>query len=268
MGKSVTVSDPPGADDDLINTANLLTVLVVVPADRKAEFEAFYDGQAKDESVVPRSAKSLEKLGQDKDKALLYRVVLFAPQGTDVKGQEAAKALAAEKFKKACRDAKFAVRDYPFTAQWHEEQNKARHSAMANFRLEHFKLLEKGHTIFSDLFQLWVHVKILRVGMDCALRYGFCVGDGPKTMGVVLVAPDPNKLVLFQADMQKLFTDPSESKAQGQLNKGPKKYRGGCSSLCFLAFSATVIKCIGSQVKQLVLISKFVAIDLYRCLKQ
>lgn len=121
-----------------------------------------------------------------------------------------------------CRDAKFSVRDYPFTKQWHEEQNRERHAAMANFRLEHFKLLEKGHTIFSDMFQLWVHVKILRAGMDCVLRYGFCIDKGPKKIGVLLVAPNPAKMVQFHQDLASMWADTTEQAEQKKLNEGGK----------------------------------------------
>jgi hypothetical protein len=216
---TVNVNDSPSAEDDLINTSNLLSVLVVVPDDRQKEFKSFYEGRAQEENVVPRSEKQLLKVGQDKDKAWLYRVVLFAPQGTDEKGKEAARAQASDKFKKACRDVKFTVRDYPFTKQWHEDQNKERHTAMAKFRLEHFKLLEKGHSIFSDMFQLWVHVKILRAVLDCVLRYGFCVQKGVNKMPALLVAPDPPQMVQFHKDLAQTCGDQTE---KVKLNEGGK----------------------------------------------
>lgn len=95
---------------------------------------------------------------------------------------------------------------------------------MANFRLEHRKSLEKGHTIFSDMFQLWVHVKLLRAGLDCVLRYEYCVDKASaKKIRVLLVAPDPKQMLQFHKDLASTWADTTESAYQKKLNAGTTK---------------------------------------------
>jgi len=157
----VTEGAEPSADDDFIYTANITTVVVVVPTGLDNAFIEWHDGCVAVEKVVPNSARKLTGAGVDKDDASLYRVLVMKS------GQSA--------FTKACREAGqgWTVCDFVYRGRkGYEQLEKNRTDFKKDFEKSHERLLELGLTTWSDLLQCWTHLKLLRAAVEGNLRYG------------------------------------------------------------------------------------------------
>lgn len=142
--------------------------------------------------VIPRSAKKLD-IKADKDGLSLWRVVVyhkdFNKAGKD--GEfEARKEGPANAFTKACRDSKYIVRDYKFSPQIFAKSVAERELALGQFTISHVGLLKTGTKSFAALFDIWMHMKILRLAVEATLRYG-----SVDQCGAHLLCPNPAKIV-------------------------------------------------------------------------
>lgn len=193
----------PTETDDFIFTNSITTVLVAVHEKAVPEFLAFYEGNS-EEKVIPRSAKKLG-VAKDKDGFELWRVLCFKDS--------------AEKFKKACRENKFSVRDYPYTKAYYAQTIADREVANAGFFMAHRSLVEGGVRNFSDLFVSWVHVKVLRIIVEGSLRYGTEKSPGtdsfsPK-MSACILAPLANALPKARADLSQVLGTQGDKAMEG-----------------------------------------------------
>jgi len=182
----------PAATDDFIFTHSLATVLVCVPKGGEKEFESWYEGDIEKEKVIPQSHKRIN-VKADKDGVTLYRVVIYNAEGKEL-----------DNFKKSCRDNKYIVRDYPYSKDWFAASVAEREQANANFVLEHIRLLEVALSSYSDLFGIWVHLKLLRAGIECTLRNG--ISEGPRSnFEAFFVVPEASKLAKARADLAQIL---------------------------------------------------------------
>jgi len=149
----------PHQDDDFIYTKNITTVVVVVPSGADAAFVAWHDGCVEQEKVIPGSAKELKKAGKDKDGASLYRVLVMKS------GQTA--------FLKACREANWVTSDFVYKGQsGYAKLQQNRKDFEEAFKASQLQLLKNGLNYWSDVFQCWTHLKVLRAAVEGNLRYG------------------------------------------------------------------------------------------------
>jgi len=226
---TVKASTPPDVADDFIETNSLTSMICVVPQGGDEEFLNWYEsggaGVAKakraadiasgkvkaseeqckflknvedlnkdaadTDPVIPRSAKKLD-IKPDKDGFSLWRVVVyhkdFNKAGKD--GEcEARKEGPALAFTKACRDSKYIVRDYKFSPEIFAKSIAERELALGNFTTSHVGLLKTGTKSFAALFDIWMHMKILRLAVEATLRYG-----SVDQCGAHLLCPDPAKI--------------------------------------------------------------------------
>jgi len=142
--------------------------------------------------VIPRSAKKLD-IKPDKDGLSLWRVVVFHKDfnKADKHGEfEARKEGPANAFTKACRDSKYIVRDYKFSPQIFAKSIAERELALGNFTISHVGLLKTGTKSFAALFDIWMHLKIMRLAVEATLRYG-----SVDQCGAHLLCPNPAKIV-------------------------------------------------------------------------
>lgn len=142
--------------------------------------------------VIPRSAKKLN-IKEDKDGLSLWRVVVFHKDynKVDKHGEyEARKEGPANAFTKACRDSKYIVRDYKFSPQIFAKSIAERELALGNWTISHVGLLKTGTKSFAALFDIWMHMKILRLAVEATLRYG-----SVDQCGAHLLCPNPAKIV-------------------------------------------------------------------------
>jgi len=177
----------PSADDDFIYTANLATVVVVVPKAEEKKFLAFYE-MGDGEQVVPGSARPLLQGKADPDNNLLYRVVVYAPNHKEHGAGDA--------FKKACREEKFAVREYDYTPTHYRNKLAEKYGASRDFVRAHLDLVDFAAATYASVFKTWVHLKILRAATEILLRYGTMKGISP-----CFVSPNANKIDQYKKDM-------------------------------------------------------------------
>jgi len=177
----------PSPDDDFIYTANLATVVVVVPKAEESKFLAFYE-MGDGEQVVPGSATRLLGGKADPDGNLLYRVVVYAPNHKEHG--------AGDSFKKACREEKFIVREYDYTPTYYRTKLAEKYGASRDFVMAHLNLVEIGSATYASVFKTWVHLKILRAATETLLRYGKLEGMSP-----CFVSPNSSQMDAYKKDM-------------------------------------------------------------------
>merc|ERR1712086_667991 len=142
--------------------------------------------------VIPRSAKKLD-IKPDKDGNQLWRVVVYHKDFNKVNKDgeyEARKEGPVLAFTKACRDSKYVVRDYKFSPEIYAKSIAERELALGNFTISHVGLLKAGTQSFSALFDIWMHLKVLRLAVEATLRYG-----SVNECGAHLLCPNPAKIV-------------------------------------------------------------------------
>ncbi|GAA6049074.1 hypothetical protein JCM3770_003874 [Rhodotorula araucariae] len=147
----------------------LETILVAVPKNLVKEWESNYERLT--QMVVPRSAT---KLAQD-DEFALFSVTIFRR----VKDEFAQKA----------REKKFIVRDFTYDEQAIEKQRRELEALVVEEKEMWADLLRLSRINFSELFQVLVHVKVVRAYVESVLRYGL-----PAAYFGAVVKPEPKQL--------------------------------------------------------------------------
>jgi len=149
--------------DDFIYKEHLTTVLVVVPRGGEKDFLDAYEKI--DPFVVPRSAKQFQKFTNgkmgpiaDKDANTLWRIVCFKK--------------CTEAVRKGLKDCKCSIRDFTYSPTGYKEQ-------IAEMDRLNADMAKKEHTLksycadgFGEVFSAWMHLKAMRVYVECILRYG------------------------------------------------------------------------------------------------
>jgi V-type H+-transporting ATPase subunit C len=162
---------------DVIESENLTTLFVIVPATNVKAFIGSYETMV--EFVVPRSAKIVAQEGDE----FLYRVVLFKRIADD--------------FRIACREQRYVVREFvehigdvdvAAVEKEYQKQQKA--------------LLRWVKTNFAEAFGAWIHVKAIRIFVESVLRYG-----PPARYETMLIVPFKKELKTLRSTLQNLFAD-------------------------------------------------------------
>jgi V-type H+-transporting ATPase subunit C len=143
------------SEDSFVYSEYLTTAIVILPKGADKEFLKCYERLA--ENVVPQSAKKFEGL-DDKDGNSLWRVVMFRT--------------AAENFKKRCREKRFVVRDFEYSAAESDKLNVQRAKVDADLDRQSTSIKQLYKAVWSDLIISWVHIKAMRVFVEGALRFG------------------------------------------------------------------------------------------------
>lgn len=167
----VTEADMRGT----IDSESMVTVLLVVSRHSYKEFLSTYETAC--EMVVPRSAKLI---AEDSEMGL-YGVVVFKKTLPD--------------FYAACREKRWAVRDFKYEPNKVQEDRAKKEVDMAEeSRLK--KLLTNWCQInFAEAYTMMMHLKAVRVFVESVLRYGLTharSGGGPN-FKAFLLHPKKNK---------------------------------------------------------------------------
>eukprot|EP00929_Paragymnodinium_shiwhaense_P086944 TRINITY_DN472_c0_g1_i1.p1 TRINITY_DN472_c0_g1~~TRINITY_DN472_c0_g1_i1.p1 ORF type:complete len:398 (-),score=143.83 TRINITY_DN472_c0_g1_i1:287-1480(-) len=149
------VSMKGNASDDFIDTEHMSSVCVIVPRGGDAEFTKKYETFCDD--VVPGSIKKFQGM-EDKDGNMLFRVVVLK-KGVDL-------------FKKACREKRFVPRDFEYSKEAYEKLLRNRVDLEEQTANMHAKVKDLCQAAWSDVMVAWMHVKAMRVFVECVLRYG------------------------------------------------------------------------------------------------
>jgi len=160
-----------GSDSDFVETTHLTTVVVnVQPSEEKSFFDCYErllrsDEEEEEEqrlqgherlTVVPRSAKKFEM--KAKDGTSYIRVIVF-------RHAELA-------FTRKCRSLGYAPTDFKFSEKEFEASKKHR-ADVARECEEHGAICtEFCKTAWSEMMIDWVHIKVMKLFVECTMRYG------------------------------------------------------------------------------------------------
>mmetsp|Transcript_782 Transcript_782/g.1665 ORF Transcript_782/g.1665 Transcript_782/m.1665 type:complete len:381 (-) Transcript_782:379-1521(-) len=151
---SLAVRDLRGIvpQEKLLDSENLVTLLVVVPRYSQKEWLAKYHSLA--QYVVPRSSELIQ---EDSDSAL-YTVVLFKR--------------VCDAFKHAAQEQGFQVREYVPPAEGEVALDAQQSELERAFETKKAELLAWSYTAYGEAFSSWVHLVTVRVFVESILRYG------------------------------------------------------------------------------------------------
>lgn len=166
--------------DDVIESEHMTTAFVVIPAYMQDEFLKIYESLA--ELVVPRSARRIEVDGE----YALYSVTVFK------------KSL--EKFKAACRDKRFTVRDFKYDPDAALESADEEARLTDEAAMQHDMFVKWTETAFAEVFIAMVHLKAVRVFVESVLRYGL-----PVNFEVALLRPRSKSDSRLRSALNEMF---------------------------------------------------------------
>eukprot|EP01067_Filipodium_phascolosomae_P007365 Filipodium_phascolosomae@DN5874_c0_g1_i1.p1 len=173
---------------DFVDTAHLVTAVVVVPRGQEKDWLTTYESMT--EFVVPRSSWRFDA-APDREGNSLWRVVVFRN--------------ALESFTTAARKKRFLVREFNYNAETYEQhKKKAQETDVEKRRLEVF-LHNVCKACYSDTLIAWTHLKAIRVFVEAVLRYGV-----PPTFAPFLLKPAPSALKdtkNLRTELNSIFTD-------------------------------------------------------------
>ncbi|BGP17803.1 hypothetical protein JCM10213_001696 [Rhodosporidiobolus nylandii] len=173
----------------------LETILVAVPKNLVKDWEATYERLT--QMVVPRSST---KLAED-DEFVLFSTTLFRR----VK----------DEFSQKAREKKFIVRDFTYDEEAIQKQKRELEELVEEEKEMWADLLRLSRINFSELFQLSVHLKVVRAYVESVLRYGL-----PAAYFGAIVKPEPKQIPKLLSTLSS-FLVPSH--AQGAKSSKAKK---------------------------------------------
>lgn len=152
--------------DSLIYSEHLTTVVVILTRGQDKEFIKSYESMSK--HVVPQSHKQIAQ--PDKDGNMIWRVVTFK-EGV-------------EEFKKACRDKRFAPRDFEYTNEGYSKLKDQRAKAQEQYDQLSARIKELYSSVWSDAMISLMHIKAMRIFVESVLRFGL-----PPSFAAFAIAP-------------------------------------------------------------------------------
>lgn len=186
------------SEGDFVETDHLTTVVVILARGQEKEFLEWYqepsvttvrtdkdgkeekhtDGISPPQTVVPDSAKQFTKFAEgaeDKDGNTVWRVVLFKS--------------CKDKFASLARANKFTVRDFTYKPSLLNDLEAKREQVEAEAARTLLALTQFCRMAWSDVFSAWMHIKAMRVYVECVLNYGV---EAKTTFAGYIIAPKDN----------------------------------------------------------------------------
>ncbi|KAG8826697.1 Vacuolar ATP synthase subunit C [Serendipita sp. 411] len=168
-------------DDFVTDSEYLETLLVAVPKTQSREWEQKYERLTA--MVVPRSSK---KLSADDD-FTLYSVTVFKRVH--------------DEFAQKLRENKYILRDFSFDEEALQKQQQELASIEISEKELWQELLTLSRTNFSEAFQAFVHLKVVRLFVESILRYG-----PPAEFTGVVILPDAKSTKRLLTNLQSQFS--------------------------------------------------------------
>jgi len=147
-----SLADIVSEDDILQDSEYMQSVLVAVPRNLVKTWNSTYERLSP--MVVPRSAISL---ASDEDYTL-FTVVIFRK--------------VYDAFSQKCRENKYIIRDYQYSSDQIEKEREELKTADTAEKELWTELLRLSEINFSEAFQVFVHLKVIRLYVESVLRYG------------------------------------------------------------------------------------------------
>ncbi|CAH1408031.1 unnamed protein product [Nezara viridula] len=162
------VSEFVKMEDFVLNSEHLITVLVVVS---KTSYHDWYSSYEKlDNEVVPRSTNLLF---EDCEYGL-FNVTLFKRH--------------LDNFREKAHEMKFYVKDFIFDRVRIQDERDRLTSLRQKKATLIGPLIRALRINFSETYMSYLHIKTMRVFVECALRYGLPVNF----LGLIMVTPKKN----------------------------------------------------------------------------
>jgi len=161
-----SLADIVSEDDILQDSEYMQSILVTVPKNLVKAWSSSYEHLAP--MVVPRSAVSL---ASDEDYTL-FTVIIFRK--------------VYDTFAQRCRENKYIVRDFQYSSDQIEKEREELQTADTAEKELWTELLRLSEINFSEAFQVFVHLKVVRSYVESVLRYGL-----PANYIGIAVKPEP-----------------------------------------------------------------------------
>ncbi|GAA6032216.1 hypothetical protein JCM8097_007130 [Rhodosporidiobolus ruineniae] len=195
----------------------LETILVAVPKNLVKEWENTYERLT--QMVVPRSST---KLAED-DEFVLFSATIFRR--------------VRDEFSQKAREKKFIVRDFTYDEEAIAKQRRELDSLVVEEKEMWADLLRLSRINFSELFQLLVHLKVVRAYVESVLRYGH-----PAAYFGAIVKPEAKQLPKLLTTLTS-FLVPAHAKGSGKkTSKGGKAAHQGTDDPTALGEYASVME--------------------------
>ncbi|KAI0286790.1 ATPase V1 complex subunit C [Russula aff. rugulosa BPL654] len=194
-----SLADIVSEDDLLQDSEYMQSILVAVPKTLVKTWNSSYEHLAT--MVVPRSAVSLAS----DDDYTLFTVIIFRK--------------VYDAFVQKCRENKYVVRDFRYSSDQIDKEREELQTADTAEKELWTELLRLSEINFSEAFQAFVHLKVVRLYVESVLRYGL-----PANYIGIAVKPEPKTTKRTLMVLQRQF---SYLSARSQ---GPAKVKGGVSA--------------------------------------
>lgn len=178
--------------DKFVESDYLTTIVCIVHKTKLQGFQESYENLTKD--VVPRTAARL--LEDDSDGYSVWRVITLQH--------------AAEDFVKESRKANFTAKRFTYNAQQYEADQLKKSQLEQKLEYQKNVLSSRLFYAFSELYQFFIHLRVMRTYIDGVLRFGI----PPKFLLTVMVL-EKNKDKQAITALIKEFADPNMSDMYG-----------------------------------------------------
>jgi len=176
-----SLADIVSKGDLLQDSEYMQSVLVAVPRNLVKSWSATYERLAA--MVVPRSAAPIAS----DDDYTLYSVVIFRK--------------VYDTFLQKCRENKYVLRDFQYSADQIEKEREELQTADTAEKELWTELLRLSEINFSEAFQVFVHLKVVRLYVESVLRYGL-----PANYIGIAVKPEPKTTKRTLTALQRHFS--------------------------------------------------------------
>ncbi|VDN26275.1 unnamed protein product [Gongylonema pulchrum] len=174
------LSDIVKAEDFVLNSEYLQTLMVVVPKSLAKDWQHKYETLS--DMVVPGSSRLVTEEGDQ----MLFSVTLFKK--------------VIDEYKTHCRENKFIVRDFVYDEESLKVGRSERDKLVQEKERQYAPLVRWLKINFSEIFSAFVHVKALRVFVESVLRYGL-----PVNFQAAVIEPNKNSNKKLRACLHNLY---------------------------------------------------------------
>jgi len=187
-----SLADIVSEDDVLKDSEYMQSIMVAVPKNLVKTWSSSYEHLAP--MVVPRSAVAL---ASDEDYTL-FTVIIFRK--------------VYDTFAQKCRENKYIVRDFLYSSDQIDKEREELQTADTAEKELWTELLRLSEINFSEAFQVFVHLKVVRSYVESVLRYGL-----PANYIGIAVKPEPKTTKRTLTTLQRHFAYLS-ARSQGRAN--------------------------------------------------
>lgn len=175
-------------EDDILDSEYMTTLMVVIAKSSMKEFLLAYERMA--DYVVPLSAKAIS----EDSEYVLFGVTLFKK--------------CVDQFKAACREKRYTLREFTFSASQVAADDIKRTEDQAEFTRQTAILSNWCMINYAESLIMMMHLKAIRIFIESVLRYGLTTYRGKgmaPNMQAVMLQPKKNRMDALRKTLAGLF---------------------------------------------------------------